>query len=304
MRSKTLTVALLTSLVVVPMQAHSLDTTAEENACQEIGFKQKNPQFGECVLELLQRRRAALRAKKYDAPIPYKASPARPDSNNLWDMKLIVASPNTATYLVRPDRSVFDTIRIQDMRSVVDVVNNIGSSAKISPKLYIRESDEINAGATFYNGQPIIFINKPLYDLLAKDRDMTAALVGHEIAHLYLRHPGATSGTDAIGGVLGLIAGVALEIVARQKLGVADIGFDSGQMLGKAFSTSFTRDQEREADRLGIQWMKINGYDPSGAVRLFAEFEKRQGNTLLPFFQTHPNPEERMQNAQKEVLSK
>jgi len=146
-------------------------------------------------------------------------------------------------------------------------------------------------------------INKPMYDLIANDRDMAAALIGHETAHLYLNHPGATDTTDTIGSILGLLAGVALEVVAQQKYGVVNVGMTGGQLVGTAFSTSFTRDQERDADRQGIIWAKQDGYDPMGAVRLFQVLESKSGNTLIPFFQTHPNPSERIENARQTAMS-
>lgn len=299
-------IALVTALLALAGSAYSqsLDTSGEEKACQEIGFKPKTTNFGECVLELLQRRRIALRSKKFSGEIPYRSSPAR-NNGGVWDMRLMVVSPNAATYLVRTDKTIYETVKIGDARAVVEVVDQIGSTANIKPIVYLRESGELNAGATFDNdGNPLIIINKPMYDLIANDRDMAAALIGHEIAHLYLRHPGATKVTDVVGKVIGLLAGIALEYYAQKKFGVADVGFDGGQLIGTAFSTSFTRDQEREADQLGIQWMKANGYNPAGAVRMFEKFEQMQGNNLLPFFQTHPNPGERIENARKEAYAR
>jgi predicted Zn-dependent protease len=50
-------------------------------------------------------------------------------------------------------------------------------------------------------------------------------------------------------------------------------------------------------------WAKQNGYDPNGAVRLFQALEKKSGNSAIPFFQSHPNPNERIENAQKFINS-
>jgi len=84
---------------------------------------------------------------------------------------------------------------------------------------------ELNAGASFFqDGTLYILINKKIWDLIKNDPDMAAALIGHETAHLYFHHPGATATTDAIGSVLGVLAGVALENVAQKKLGVANVG--------------------------------------------------------------------------------
>lgn len=178
----------------------------------------------------------------------------------------------------------------------------LGYSAGIKPVLYIRESDEFNAAATYdKNGLPIIIINKPMFDLIKDEPDMAAALIGHEVAHLSLNHSNSRFVTNTLGTVLGVVAGVALESIIRNNYGVANVGIQGGNIVGIAFSSSFTREQEREADRIGILWAKENGYDPSGAVRLFKVLEKKSSNKTISFLRSHPNPTERIKNAEQAV---
>ena len=284
----------------------ALDTVEEEKACKDIGFTKKNAQFGECVLELYERKQTFEVAKKANAlsKLSYKSSPPRSGSTSVWDLRQIANSSNQITYLNRPDATVYETLKVEDAKTVVAVANAIGRNSSIRPTLFLLESSELNAGATFdKDGKPIIIINKPMMDLIKDDPDMAAALLGHEMAHLYLKHPGATTGTDAAGSILGLLAGIALEIVAQNKLGVTNLGFQGGQLIGTAFSTSFTRDQERDADKLGLIWAKQDGYDPNGAIKLFKAIESKSGNSLVPFFQSHPNPSERIENARQTTNS-
>ena len=305
MRTSTIKIILFLLFIGLARAALSFDTLIEEKACNEIGFTKRNPDFGECVLELIQRRKVAS-SKNISNPTQltnYKSSPARQDGG-VWNLRQIAGTNNPATYLLRPDQTVYETIKINDARLVVNVADRIGNSANIRPTLFLKESSEINAGATFdKDGKPIIIINKPMMDLIKNDPDMAAALLGHETAHLYLHHPGATATTDTVGSILGLLAGVALEVVAQRKLGVTNLGIQGGDLIGTAFSTSFTRDQERDADRQGIIWAKQNGYDPMGAVRLFQVLENKNGNNLIPFFQSHPNPSERIENARQMAMS-
>ena len=305
MRTSTIKIILFLLFIGLARAALSFDTLIEEKACNEIGFTKRNPDFGECVLELIQRRKVAS-SKNISNPTQltnYKSSPARQDGG-VWNLRQIAGTNNPATYLLRPDQTVYETIKINDARLVVNVADRIGNSANIRPTLFLKESSEINAGATFdKDGKPIIIINKPMMDLIKNDPDMAAALLGHETAHLYLHHPGATATTDTVGSILGLLAGVALEVVAQRKLGVTNLGIQGGDLIGTAFSTSFTRDQERDADRQGMIWAKQNGYDPMGAVRLFQVLENKNGNNLIPFFQSHPNPSERIENARQMAMS-
>lgn len=317
MRTQIYKIILIGFLSAIPVMVSALDTSQEEKACRDIGFTKKNPDFGECVIELVDRRfeaQAKLDAKakldaqakatatkpSQDVQVSYRSSPAREGSNSVWDLRRMASLNIAGSYLTRPDHTTYDTIKVADARVLVSVVDKIGNSAGLRPTLFVRESSQINAAANFdKNGNPVIYINKPMLDLIKNDQDMAAALIGHEMAHLHLNHPGATSTTDTIGTIFGVLAGVALEVVAQKKLGVTNLGLNAGTLAGAAFSTSFTRDQEREADRLGIIWAKQNGYDPMGAVRLFQVLERQGGNNLIPFFQTHPNPSERIENARQ-----
>jgi len=304
MRSTSFKIIAAASLLFWSSLAICLDTSQEEKVCSDIGFKKKTPAYGECVLELAEGRKALeekYKAQSIPAPqLSYKSSPARLGSNDIWDLRKIALSNAPITYLKRPDGTIYETVRAEDIKSIVAVANTIGKSAGITPALILRESNELNAGATYdKEGRPLIILNKPMMDLIKNDPDMAAALLGHEMAHLYLNHSGTTAGTNTAGAILGAIAGIALEVVAQSKLGITNLGIRGGNLIGVAFSTSFTRDQERDADKLGIQWAKQNGYDPQGGVRLFQILERKNGNNLIPFFQSHPNPSERIENARQ-----
>ena len=302
MRITFVKIILLSVLILTSINSYSLDTSEEEKACKDIGFTKKNAQFGDCVLELLDRKQV-MAAKNQSQAVSYKSSPAR-QNGSIWNIRQIANNGSSATYLLRPDQSVYVTIKISDAKTIITVADRIGNSANVRPNLFLRESSDINAGATFdKDGKPVIFINKGMMDLIKDDPDMAAALLGHETAHLYLHHPGATATTDAIGSVLGALAGIALEVVAQRRLGITNLGMQGGSLIGTAFSTSFTRDQERDADRQGIIWAKQNGYDPMGAVHLFQALERQGGNSMIPFFQTHPNPSERIENARQAAMS-
>ena len=66
----------------------------------------------------------------------------------------------------------------------------------------------------------------------------------------------------------------------------------------------FSRDAEREADYLGLEYMYKAGYDPNAFVTFFEKVEaeeKRQPGTIPKFFSTHPPTPERVEAIQKEI---
>ena len=116
MYAKTLKIIFIFTCLISGPLAFGLDTLKEEKTCRDIGFTKKNPQFGNCVLELLDRGAAyqASQRANISNQQSYRSSPARGGSNLMWDMKSIANSNTQITYLNRPDTSIYDTIKVED----------------------------------------------------------------------------------------------------------------------------------------------------------------------------------------------
>lgn len=162
MRTQIYKIILIGFLSAIPVMVSALDTSQEEKACRDIGFTKKNPDFGECVIELVDRRfeaQAKLEARvkanenanivkpNQDIKVSYRSSPAREGSNSVWNLSGIASLNITASYLTRPDHTTYDTIKVADARVLVSVVDKIGNSAGLRPTLFVRESSQINAAA-------------------------------------------------------------------------------------------------------------------------------------------------------------
>lgn len=59
---------------------------------------------------------------------------------------------------------------------------------------------------------------------------------------------------------------------------------------------SYSRDQEREADALGVGYVMSAGFDPNGGIRLHEKLLKTSRGLSLPFLSSHPSGEERIEN--------
>lgn len=224
-------------------------------------------------------------------------------AENQWDIRAIANQNAVVSNLYRTDKTLYATVKVSDARMIRDILDKYSLQSGIYPTISLRESNEINASAGVVNGSPVMFINRPMLDMLNGDRDMTAALLGHEMAHIYLGHSESSSNNRAIGDAIALIAGIALEVLAERKLGVTNLGLNVGSAMGTVYVATFTREQERDADAKGIEWAIKSGYDPNGAIRLFSQFENKFGNNLFTFTQTHPNPGERIENAKQTIAS-
>jgi predicted Zn-dependent protease len=184
---------------------------------------------------------------------------------------------------------------------VTEYVNRVGqnlvrnSDARVPFTIKVIDSDEVNAfalpGGFFYVNSGLI--------LRAQEESELAGVMAHEISHVTARH-----GTkNATKGELMQLATIPLMILGPA--GWAGYGIYQGLNLAIPITfLKFSRDAEREADFLGLQYMYKTGYDPNAYVTFFERIqadEKRRPGTIPKVFSTHPPTPERIEAAQKEI---
>ena len=134
-----------------------------------------------------------------------------------------------------------------------------------------------------------------------KHEDELAAVIGHEIAHATARH-GAKGQTRSILTNILLTAGQ----VYLQTQGVAHAGLysDLSQVGASAILASYSRGQEQQADRLGIEYMTKAGYNPRGMVdlqQILLRQRKRNPSMVEQLFASHPLSEKRIKDSKKQI---
>ena len=163
-------------------------------------------------------------------------------------------------------------------------------------------------------------LNSPLYNAytfpggtcgvlrgLVADMDneaQLAAVLGHEIGHVNARHAARQYSRQLL--VTGLLAGVAA-YVARENDKYAGLVSGLGGIGAGALLARYSRDNEREADALGMEYAARSGRNPGGMVE-FMDHLRRQGrqnpNAIELMFATHPMSDERYRNAQAALTQK
>ena len=133
-----------------------------------------------------------------------------------------------------------------------------------------------------------VFLTLGLFDL-TESRDELAAVLAHEIGHLAADHPKARA-TNRAKSIL----------LSSAFSGMGWVMGRVGSFVSNAEAAAYSREQEREADRLGVSYLRCGGYDPSAAVRMLEKLHKLRmasggsTNSLQELLSTHPIDEERI----------
>ncbi len=135
---------------------------------------------------------------------------------------------------------------------------------------------------------------------ICKDETGVAVVMGHEVAHAVAQH-----GNERMSqGLIQQFGGVALAVALRDRpaetqalfLGAYGVGTTVGAML------PFSRLHESEADRLGLIFMSMAGYDPREAPKFWERMSKLSGGQKPPeLLSTHPSDERRIKDLNAQI---
>ncbi|HSB16375.1 MAG TPA: M48 family metallopeptidase [Bryobacteraceae bacterium] len=188
--------------------------------------------------------------------------------------------------------------------AVVKYIDDLGQSLvqkstrkEIAYTFKVVDSPEINA---FALPGGFIYVNRGLIEA-AETQDELAGVLAHEIGHVVARHGAdqavrtglVQTGMGVFGGLLGRGTSSSLGKIAAE-------------MVATGVFMKFSRQAERQADRLGARMVYDASLQPQGMVSFFnklAGLQKSQPNAVLKFFSSHPSPAERSSNVSNLIAS-
>ncbi len=182
---------------------------------------------------------------------------------------------------------------------VTEYVNRIGqnlvrnSDARVPFTIKVLDNDEVNAfalpGGFFYVDSGLI--------LAADNEAELAGVMAHEIAHVAARHATKNMTRAQIWNIASVplifIGGPVAYAISEVASLAVPLGF-----------LKFSRDAEREADLLGLEYDYAAGYDPEAFVEFFEKLkvdEKKKQSLIAKAFATHPMNADRIKAAQDEI---
>jgi predicted Zn-dependent protease len=187
---------------------------------------------------------------------------------------------------------------------IQDIGNRLVAQAdnvKFPYKFFIINSPDINAFAFF--GGHIGIHTGLIYN--ARNESELASVLAHEVSHVTQRHIARSiearekSSPLQIASMLGSI----LLAAVNPEAGIAALSVTNAASAQS--SINYTRQNEKEADRVGISILANAGFDPNGASSFFSILteKNRLKSTPLAFLLTHPLPESRVADARSRAAS-
>ena len=153
-------------------------------------------------------------------------------------------------------------------------------------RFYVVQDDAINA---FNVPGGLVYINTGLIAQSGSAAELAGA-VAHEVAHGVARHGTARLSKAQDANAAAAVLGV----------GNSGLGGLAAQVAAQGAFASFSRSDEREADRLGVQIMAAAGYNPNGLADLLQRLASQErGGGGVKFFRSHPLSSDRVQTVQQ-----
>lgn len=194
-----------------------------------------------------------------------------------------------------------------DDPEVADYANSLGSrlttrsdSARQEFEFFVIRDPQINA---FALPGGYIGIHTGLI-LAAQSESEVAGVVAHEIAHVTQRHIARMINQQGQNQLMSIAALAVAILAARSNSQIGEAAIAFGQAGVMQSQLNFTRDNEREADRMGLQFLDGAGFDPRGMAVFF---ERMQRATRVyeggapSYLRTHPLTYERIADIQNRI---
>ncbi len=142
--------------------------------------------------------------------------------------------------------------------------------------------------------------------LAAQSESELASVMGHEIGHVSQRHVARMLGNQKQDALIPLAALLLAVLAAKSSPDAAMAVAMGGQSLSLQRQLSFSRDAEREADRIGFQILKDGGYDPGGMLAFFGRLQystRNYSDNAPSYLRSHPVTSERMADIQGRLFN-
>lgn len=227
-------------------------------------------------------------------------------------VRLWVSDEQVLSLSAQEYQSYLKTAKISTNAANTAMVQKVGKRLATAVETYLRNNNRLDAIQNYSWEFNLVQDNSAnafcmpggkivVYEGLlpvTQSEDALAIVLGHEIAHAVAKHSAEQlstqvkqqAGAKLLGAVLGATG------VSNTTSLLTQTAFSLGSKLG---SLKYSRDNESEADYMGLIFAAMAGYDPSVAVSFWQRMASSSTNSRLAFLSDHPSDAKRIASIQK-----
>lgn len=217
--------------------------------------------------------------------VPYTG---RSQFNLMSEQEELALGRQAARQVLASERLSRDPVLNSAVNRVGRAIASVSGMRGASWAFYVIEKKEPNA---FCLPGGIIFVNSGLF-AYARNDDQLAAVIGHEVAHALARHGAERMSRQMAVALPGVAVAGVLGTQSPELAGVFARVYGVGTQVG--YTLPHSRQQEYEADRIGLILMARAGYDPDAAVSFWNNMRRAGGAGVPAFLSTHPAGDDRI----------
>ena len=196
-----------------------------------------------------------------------------------------------AEYSKEVEKQLGQSVKDQQLQSYLDSVGQkIVRVCHTPTEGFSYKAIDSNTVNAFALPGGYIYITTGLLKALNTEAQL-ASILAHETAHVTARHSAVTMSRD-------LIINAGVSAVGEGMAGTA------ASIITQLQGMSYSREHERQADQIGLDYLVKAGYTPYGIIETMEILQRQSGSRTIEFFSTHPNPENRIGYLQKEIAAK
>jgi len=194
-----------------------------------------------------------------------------------------------------------DAAKVAQLKEMVRRISSVSDIPNLPYEVVLIQTNVVNAMAA-PGGK--IMVYEGLWnpkDGLVKDDDELAAVLAHEIAHVNCRHSTEAMTRDMVPSLMFMGGAIIAQAKDREDIAYALSGVFV--VYNGIWVTRYSREDESEADSVGLMYMAKAGYDPRAALRIWERSAQHRNGAdpASSIFSTHPSDSTRAQNLRAEL---
>lgn len=225
----------------------------------------------------------------------YNPATGRNEMIFISDEQEVDIGKGVETEVLKKYRLLNDPARLATVQAIGKKITAVCDRPNMPYQFSIVDDKTVNAFAV-PGGH--IYIHKGLLDKL--NQDELAFVLGHEVGHVTARHA-----IKRIQANMGFQMLLTLAFIGAGKASGSSLQnmANLSSTLYNLVALGYSREDEYLSDHLGVKYMRLAGFNPTGAVGALEKLKSEGGSWHVPFLSSHPPLDERVKNVKKEIAA-